>query len=64
MGEAKILTKKGITFPPAKILGIYSALMFHGQNLTGGESNEKNVDEKNRPPLILSIYSPHHYFAI
>ena len=51
-GEAKILTKKGITFPPVDIVGIHSGLMIQCQNLTGGESNEKNIDLKrdNIPP--------------
>ena len=56
----KILTKIGITFPPAKIVGIHSGLMIQCQNLTGG-SQMKKILTKIRitfPPVkIVRIHS-------
>ena len=52
-GEAKILTKKGITFPPVDIVEIHSGLMIQCQILTGGGVKwKKNIDLKrdNIPP--------------
>ena len=59
----KILTKIGITFPPAKIVGIHSGLMIQCQNLTGGSQMKKILTKKGNLPFFGQYISPHHYFG-
>ena len=54
------MSKKGITFPPAEIVGIHSGLMIQRQNLTGGSQMKKNIDQKRitfPPAKIVGIQS-------
>ena len=54
----KILTKIGITFPPAKIVGIHSGLMIQCQNLAGGSQMKKILTKIGNLPYFGQYIFP------
>ena len=59
----KILTKIGITFPPAKIVGIHSGLMIPCQNLAGGSQMKKILTKIGNLPYFGQYIFPPSLFC-